>query len=245
MPVPEAKERRVPVSPWDVRLARLLVRPLRHTPLTPNVLTTLGLVASLAAAWLMASGGPRRAALGGGLFMLAVLVDHMDGEFARLTGLTSRFGHYYDHVAAGLGYVSLFVGLGLGLRSGWLGSWAPVAGAIAAGSIAAIFLIRVFLEETAGRAMVAQGNWRGFEPEDALYLVGPVTWLGLRTPFLLAAALGAPLFLLWVVRCAVARRSATTSAAREPANQRSGQAGGLTPTGPRPRLGRATGRKAR
>jgi phosphatidylglycerophosphate synthase len=65
----------------------------------------------------MTSGSPRRMALGGALFMLAVLVDHMDGEFARLTGLTSRFGHYYDHVAAGLGYVSLFVGLGIGLRS--------------------------------------------------------------------------------------------------------------------------------
>ena len=114
----------------------------------------------------MASGDPRRAALGGGLFMVGVLVDHMDGEFARLTGMTSRFGHYYDHVAAGLGYVSLFAGLGIGLRSSWLGSWAPVAGALAAGSIAVVFLIRVFLEETAGRAMVAQENWRGFEPED-------------------------------------------------------------------------------
>ena len=40
--------------------------------------------------------------------------------------------------------------------------------------------------------MVAQENWRGFEPEDALYLVGPVAWLGLLAPFLLAAALGAP-----------------------------------------------------
>jgi phosphatidylglycerophosphate synthase len=169
----------------------------------------MGLVASLAAAWLMASGDPRRAAVGGGLFMVAVLVDHMDGEFARLTGLTSRFGHYYDHVAAGLGYVSLFVGLGIGLREGWLGSWAAVAGSMAAGSIAAIFLIRVFLEETAGRAMVAQSNWRGFEPEDALYLVGPVAWLGLLAPFLLAAGVGAPLFLLWVAWCALARRSAT------------------------------------
>jgi phosphatidylglycerophosphate synthase len=204
------------VSPWDVRLARVLVRPLRHTPLTPNALTTFGLLASLVAAWLMASGDPRRGALGGGLFMLAVLVDHMDGEFARLTGLTSRFGHYYDHVAAGLGYVSLFVGLGIGLRSGWLGAWAPRAGAIAAGSIAAIFLIRVFLEETAGRAMVAQDNWRGFEPEDALYLVGPVAWLGLLTPFLLAAGIGAPVFLLWVAWCAVTRRPATASPAKGP-----------------------------
>jgi phosphatidylglycerophosphate synthase len=208
---------KVAAGPWDVRLARALVRPLRHTPLTPNGLTTLGLLASLVAAWLMASGDARRAALGGGLFMLAVLVDHMDGEFARLTGRTSRFGHYYDHVAAGLGYVSLFAGLGIGLRWGWLGVWAAVAGTIAAGSIAAIFLIRVFLEETAGRAMVVQGNWRGFEPEDALYLVGPVAWLGLLGPFLLAAALGAPLFLLWVVWCAVTQRSATASPAKSSA----------------------------
>jgi phosphatidylglycerophosphate synthase len=176
-------------SPWDVRLARILVRPLRHTPLTPNALTTLGLLASLTAAWLMASGDPRRAALGGGLFMVGVLVDHMDGEFARLTGMTSRFGHYYDHVAAGLGYVSLFAGLGIGLRSGWLGSWSPIAGAIAAGSIAV-------------------------EPEDALYLVGPVAWLGLLGPFLLAAAVGAPLFLLWVLWCSVAGRSATAPSSK-------------------------------
>ena len=214
-----APEVRPPVvtSPWDVRLARVLVRPLRHTPLTPNGLTTLGLLASLTAAWLMASGDPRRAALGGALFMVGVLVDHMDGEFARLTGMTSRFGHYYDHVAAGLGYVSLFSGLGIGLRSSWLGAWAPVAGALAAGSIAVVFLVRVFLEETAGRSMVAQENWRGFEPEDALYLVGPVSWLGLLAPFLLAAAVGAPIFLLWVVWCWLAGRSATASSAKRTA----------------------------
>ena len=200
------------MSPWDVRIARVLVRPLRHTPLTPNGLTTLGLLASLTAATLIATGDPWRQALGGGLFMVAVLVDHMDGEFARLTGLTSRFGHYYDHVAAGLGYVSLFVGLGIGLQEGRLGAWAPVAGGIAAGSIATIFLIRVFLEETAGRALVAQDNWGGFEPEDALYLVGPVSWIGALTPFLLAAAIGTPLFLGWVAWCAAARRSATAAA---------------------------------
>lgn len=211
MPPAERRAKGGPPPPWDVRLARLLVRPLRHTPLTPNGLTTLGLLSSLTAAWLMASGDPGRAALGGGLFMLGVLVDHMDGEFARLTGLTSRFGHYYDHVAAGLGYVSLFAGLGVGLRASWLDGWAPVAGALAAGSIAAVFVIRVFLEETSGKAMVAQGNWLGFEPEDLLYTVGPVAWLGLLPPFLAAAAVGAPVFLLWVLWCTLARRSATAA----------------------------------
>jgi phosphatidylglycerophosphate synthase len=200
------------VTPWDVRLARRLVRPLRHTPLTPNALTTLGLLCSLGAATLMASGDPWRCAWGGTLFMVAVLVDHMDGEFARLTGMTSRFGHYYDHVAAGLGYVSLFLGLGIGLQESWLGDRAPIAGGIAAASIAAVFLIRVFLEETAGKAMVAQANWRGFEPEDMLYVVGPIAWAGALAPFLLAAAVGAPVFLVWVAWCAAARRSATSPA---------------------------------
>jgi phosphatidylglycerophosphate synthase len=199
--------------PWDVRLARLLVRPLRHTPLTPNALTTAGLLASLGAAALMAAGGWGRAALGGALFMLAVLIDHMDGEFARLTGQTSRFGHYYDHVAAGLGYVSLFVGLGWGLRTGWLGGFAPIAGGLAAASIGIIFLIRVALEERGGRAMVRQGSWAGFEPEDGLYLVGPVAWAGLLAPFLVAAAIGAPLFLVWVAWCALTRRPATARCA--------------------------------
>jgi len=198
------------VIPWDIRIARAVARPLQHTPLTPNGITTLGLCSSLAAAWLMASGDARRTGVGGALFMLAVLIDHVDGEFARLTGLTSRFGHYYDHVAAGVGYVSLFAGLGIGLRTSWLGPWGPRAGAVAAGSIAAIFLIRVFLEETSGKAMVAQGNWLGFEPEDTLYLVGPITWAGLQAPLLVATAAGAPVFLLWVLWCAAARRSATS-----------------------------------
>jgi len=62
--------------------------------------------------------------------------------------------------------------------------------------------------------MVAQENWRGFEPEDALYLVGPVSWLGLLAPFLLAAAVGAPIFLLWVLWCSFVGRSATASSAK-------------------------------
>src|SRR5262249_34786011 len=100
-----------------------------------------------------------------------------------------------------------------------LGSWAPAAGGIAAGAIAAIFLIRVFLEETAGRAMVTQENWWGFEPEDVLYVVGPVAWLGLLGPFLLRSAPGVPLLLAWGVWGASARRWATGSTAKSAARQ--------------------------
>src|SRR4029453_3271709 len=41
---------------------------------------------------------------------------------------------------------------------------------------------------------------RGFEPGDILYVVAPLTWLGWLGPFLVATAIGTPLFALW---CAV------------------------------------------
>ncbi len=207
---------RAPMTPWDVRLARALVRPLRSTALRPNAITTAGLLSSLSAAGLVATGDDLLERLGGALFMLAVLFDHMDGEFARMTGRTSRFGHYYDHVAAGVGYVSLFIGAGVGQSGGWLGGWALLAGGFAASAVALIFLVRVFVEESSGRTMVAQANLAGFEPEDALYAIGPITWLEGLAPFLILAAIGAPLFLAWVTWCAGAGRSAT---APQPARQ--------------------------
>ncbi len=39
----------------------------------------------------------------------------------------------------------------------------------------------------------------GETPEDTLYIVGPVTWLGALQPFLVAAGIGTPAFLIWVL----------------------------------------------
>ena len=50
--------------------------------------------------------------------MLACLLDHADGELARMTGRTSTFGHYYDQIADGLVLTALFLGIGAGLSGG-------------------------------------------------------------------------------------------------------------------------------
>ena len=185
--------------PYDQRLANRVVAALARTPVTPNMVTTFGLLCGLAAAALYATGEPLKVALGAALFMLAVFNDHLDGGLARATGRTSKFGHYYDHVAVGIAYIGMFVGAGIGLRSGWLGEWAPMLGIIAGLAITVIFMTRITVEVRAGKEYVQQNNYGGFEVEDTLYIVGPVTWLGLLEPFLVAAAIGAPLFLLWVV----------------------------------------------
>ncbi len=185
--------------PWDQRLARVLVRPLVNTPVHPNVLTAAGLVMGLTAAFMFARGDPGLADWAALLYMVAVFMDHTDGELARLAGKTSRFGHYFDHVCAVIVYVALFVGVGFGLEGGVLGGWAAPMGIFAGLSVGAIFAGRVYVEERFGKEMVKQENYAGFQIGDTLYIVGPVTWLGGLVPFLTAACIGAPLFLIFVL----------------------------------------------
>ena len=186
--------RLVPIEPpWDQRLARVLVRPLRHSRVTPNGITTLALILGLLSAWLYAQGGSA-AHVGGVLFMLACLFDHADGELARMTGRTSTFGHYYDLIADALVLSALFVGIGAGL-----GASALPLGVLAGGAVLLIVLLRLEFERRAGKSATRQPNLLGFELQDLMYLLGPVTWLGGLEPFLLLAAIGAPLYALLVL----------------------------------------------
>lgn len=200
--------------PWDKRLGRVLARPLARMGVHPNAVTTFGLVAGIAGGVLFALGEPAAANLGAALFLLGAFTDHVDGEVARFAGKTSRFGHYYDNVAALMTYAAMFVGAGIGLRYGALGDWAVALGVIAGASVAAIMSARLKIEADFGTQAVRQGNVLGFEPEDALYLVGPVTWLGLMPSFLTAAGIGAPAFLAWVLW--QSRKGAEAVADRQP-----------------------------
>ncbi len=186
--------------PYDQRLARVLVRPLARTPLSPNHITAATLVLALAAAGLFARGDPAAADWGAGLFVVARFLDHFDGELARLTGKTSRFGYYFDNVSGGVSYAALFAGMGIGLAAGPLGGWALLLGAAGAiAALAALFLnlgIDKRMELAEGDAIGYPG-FAGFELEDGIYLIAPVTWLGWLTPFFVAAGIGATIYCLW------------------------------------------------
>jgi phosphatidylglycerophosphate synthase len=185
---------------WDKRIARVVARGLAKTPISPNLATTGGLLIGLAAAYLFSRGDAVSMNWAGLLFMLAVLADHVDGELARSTGRTSSFGHYYDHVAAATSYIGGFVGMGFGLARGDMGPMAIALGLAAGVSIFLIFSLRANMEARHGTDVTEQPSFAGFEIEDTLYLVGPVTWAGWNEPFLTAAGIGTPIFLLWVVR---------------------------------------------
>jgi phosphatidylglycerophosphate synthase len=185
-------------DPWDQRLARIATKSLARTSVVPNQVTTVRLLLGILCALLYGMGG-RAADLGAICFMLAFWLDHVDGDLARMTCRTSRFGHYYDLAVDSILLVGLFVGIGYGLPEGSLGGYAIMLGLAAGLAIAIIFTLQMELEERGGKAAVAQNNAMGFETEDVMYLVGPITWLGGLQPFLVLTAVGAPIYVAYTL----------------------------------------------
>ncbi|BAN22523.1 CDP-alcohol phosphatidyltransferase [Caballeronia insecticola] len=159
--------------------------------------------------------------LGALLIALSNLVDHTDGELARISGQSSKIGHFYDLACDALVTVLLFVGIGFYVAvhhpsmivpAQWLGALAGVA-------VALIFFLRMRIESMVGKSGTKQASMAGFETEDVLYLLPVVTILNGMTPFLIAAAIGAPLFAVYVAvdhqRVAQRMRRAQASHAKD------------------------------
>ena len=179
------------------------MRPLIDTPVTPNQLTTLRLAAGIAAAAALAVGDEAWRYAGAGIFVFSVVLDRADGELARLTGKTTPWGHSYDLVADLVSDVLIFIGLGLGLRDGGLGSWAVPLGVAAGASVAAIFWLVMRIESLEGARAAELKSYWGFDVDDAILLVPIAIWLGWSEPLLIAASIGAPVFaafFFWMFR---------------------------------------------
>ncbi|MFQ5775739.1 MAG: CDP-alcohol phosphatidyltransferase family protein [Kiloniellaceae bacterium] len=184
---------------WIHRVVRVGVRPLARTRVTPNQLTTVRLAVGLAAAGALALGGESWRAWGAALFLVGTLLDRADGELARLSGKTSPWGHTYDLVSDSLCNALAFLGLGIGLRAGTFGYWAPLIGLVAGAAIAAILWLIIKLEERHGQRAGELGAAAGFDPDDALLILPVMVWLGLSDWLLAAAGVGAPVFAVFML----------------------------------------------
>jgi CDP-diacylglycerol---glycerol-3-phosphate 3-phosphatidyltransferase len=76
-------------------VSRPIGRGVGRTGITPNWLTTFGLVLTAAATWSVANG---ELLLGGWFLIAGGLMDLLDGAVARATGRTTPFGGFYDSV---------------------------------------------------------------------------------------------------------------------------------------------------
>ena len=189
--------------PWDQRIARVLVKPLVKSPVTPNQMTMFTLAVALAGAGLLATGDAVNADWGAGLFVLARFLDHFDGELARQKDMTSRLGYYLDYVSGALSYAALFLCMGIGFIDSPLGPWAIVLSAAgAASAVVSMFTNlgidkQLELDEDAEHDAVGYPGFAGFELEDGIYLLAPITWAGFLMPFFVAAGIGAGVYCLW------------------------------------------------
>ena len=186
-------------KPLDAKLAAWLVYPLRHSAVTPNHLTTVRLLTGVAACVLFATGDPGLVNVGALCFALSGFFDHADGELARITGKTSRSGHYYDLASDAVADILLFAGIGIGLMHGALGTGALFMGILAGVAVAVIFQLRLMLSNVTGRFRVEQPGMGLFEIEDVFYLLPLITFFNVLQPFLIIAAIGAPVFALWTL----------------------------------------------
>ncbi|MEX2324466.1 MAG: CDP-alcohol phosphatidyltransferase family protein [Nitriliruptoraceae bacterium] len=69
---------------------------IARSRISPNALTTLGLVLTAVAAWFVATGRPLVA---GVVLIAGGLMDTFDGAVARATGRSTPFGSFYDSVS--------------------------------------------------------------------------------------------------------------------------------------------------
>ncbi|GAB4252828.1 MAG: hypothetical protein Kow0027_17740 [Saprospiraceae bacterium] len=94
---------------FSTRLSMLLA----NWGLHPNWLTTITLVLSLVGAWFAGTANYPLIVLGAFLFQVASILDGSDGELARLTLRTSRFGEWYAELAGHFRYFFFFGALGV------------------------------------------------------------------------------------------------------------------------------------
>lgn len=179
---------------WNHRLARLYVRPLAGTGVTPNHITFMRLLTGLGASAALAIGDPVWLIWAGILWLVSAQLDRADGELARLTGMTSRWGHRFDYMTDVVVLAAFFVGAGIGLRESALGYWSIPMGVVAGVSASVCTVMaESLLKRSHGKDRMYPSGW-GFDFDDIHMLFAPVVWLGWLEYFVAAAAVGAPLF---------------------------------------------------
>ncbi len=193
---------------WIHRGVRVLVRPLARTRVTPNHLTTTRLLTGLGAAAAFAVGGDLWIRAGVALFVISMLLDRADGELARLSAKSSRFGQLYDIFADAVCDTSVLAGIGIGLSAGPFGKLAVVMGLVAGLSVAFIFYLIMKMERDLGPGRGAFGAFAGFDADDIMVVIPIAMWLGYGETLLVASVVLAPLAAVLVYLSFRTRRSA-------------------------------------
>lgn len=171
-------------------LTRLLVR----TPVTPNQLTLLSLGLGLLAAAVLAQGGRALSLLSLLLFQASVVLDHSDGEVARLRFQFTRLGKWLDNLSDHVVDLAVIAGVAWHAAGGMEGGQAVILGLLAALGVTGSFAI-VFIWTLHGGGLLAAPSRRGA----AKALMGMANRDGFCLALWGTVLIGQPAWLLWVL----------------------------------------------
>ncbi|MCL2596377.1 MAG: CDP-alcohol phosphatidyltransferase family protein [Paludibacter sp.] len=88
---------------------------LRYTAITPNMITITSIFVGMAAGWLFYFENIWINLAGIAVLIVANILDCVDGQLARLTGIKSQVGRILDGIAGDLWFISIYIFLSLRL----------------------------------------------------------------------------------------------------------------------------------
>ncbi len=120
-------------------IAFLFVKAVYRSPITPNQVTFLSMVAGLVAAWFFSIGSAAVLSWGALFYAVANILDCSDGQLARLQKSGTLMGRVVDGVADYISSVAIFLSLGIGFARNADPQWLLVIGAGISSALHAFF----------------------------------------------------------------------------------------------------------
>lgn len=195
------------------KISLSITRRLINTSITPNQMSLISIGIGLIGGYFLSFPKISLQVLGSFLFLWHSILDGCDGEIARLKYMESRWGGLLDFWGDNVVHSAVFLGIGLAWKettgSGialWCSGFAIVGGLLSAGLVYAMTMrskkddgplytsISSKVKKSRGEKIADYLSRRDF-----IYLVLLLAILGKVHWFLVLAALGAPLFFLFVM----------------------------------------------
>lgn len=186
------------------RVSLAITRRLWATGVTPNMMTLVSVGVGLLAAPFFLSSAGNYQLTGALLFLAHSVLDGCDGELARLKFAESRAGAVLDFWGDNAVHVAIFSCIAAGWSLAIHAAWPLAVGAVSvAGTLATATTLASRIQRdtrpvdsrsATGRLVARLAN------RDFIYLVVALSAFGKASWFLVLSAIGAPLFLMTLLR---------------------------------------------
>lgn len=183
------------------RFSRLISRPAVALGITPNTITFASFLVGLLAAWTFWRATAAEAVTGLILYAIAVILDHADGEVARLTLTESAIGEWLDIVADTTIHVAVVLALGAtseAVAGGGMGLGIVAAVGVIASAAVAKAWPGLAMPDRVGTAIAGLGSRDGFYTMLLAFIVARAFWPGALPWLMIVVAAGSHAY--WVGR---------------------------------------------